>query len=57
MTENEMTSNDSTEPTPTTATAASSPDPSGDPLIEQSIDVEGTDSTAAVRGETSHRIQ
>ena len=50
MTENEMTSNDSTDPTPTTETAASSPDPSGDPLIEQSIDVEGTDATAAETG-------
>jgi len=50
MTENEMTSNESTEPTPTTETAASSPDPSGDPLIEQSIDVEGTDATAGETG-------
>ena len=51
MTQNEMTSNDSTEPTPTTEAAASSPDPSGDPLIEQSIDVDGTDATAVETGE------
>jgi len=41
MTQNEM-SNESTDPTPTADTATSSPDPSGEPLVEQSIDVEGT---------------
>ncbi|GCF14525.1 phosphate ABC transporter ATP-binding protein [Haloarcula mannanilytica] len=50
MTENEMTSNESTESTSTAEAAASSPDPSGDPLVEQSIDVEGTNETTGTTG-------
>jgi len=49
MTQNEM-SNESTDPTPSAETATSSPDPSGEPLVEQSIDVEGTDETTGSTG-------
>jgi len=49
MTQNEM-SNESTDPTPTAETATSSPDPSGEPLVEQSIDVEGSDEPTVSTG-------
>jgi len=49
MTQNEM-SNESTDSTPSADGATSSPDPSGDPLVEQSIDVEGSDTTTGSTG-------
>jgi phosphate transport system ATP-binding protein len=45
-----MTSDESTDSTPTANTAASSPDPSGEPLVDQSIDVSGTDATRTETG-------
>ncbi|MBO4249212.1 phosphate ABC transporter ATP-binding protein [Halomicrobium sp. IBSBa] len=44
MTQNEMTSDDSTDPT--AAGTTSTPDPSGEPLVDQSIEVDGTDGGA-----------
>ncbi|WP_372479337.1 phosphate ABC transporter ATP-binding protein PstB [Halomicrobium sp. HM KBTZ05] len=44
MTQNEMTSDDSTDPT--AAATTSTPDPSGEPLVDQSIEVDGTDGGA-----------
>ncbi|WP_018259064.1 phosphate ABC transporter ATP-binding protein PstB [Halomicrobium katesii] len=44
MTQNEMTSDDSTDPAAVGTTAT--PDPSGEPLVDQSIEVDGTDSSA-----------
>ncbi|ACV47904.1 MULTISPECIES: phosphate ABC transporter ATP-binding protein PstB [Halomicrobium] len=44
MTQNEMTSDDSTDPAAVGTTAT--PDPSGEPLVDQSIEVDGTDGGA-----------
>ena len=44
MTQNEMTSDDSTDST--AAGTTSTPDPSGEPLVDQSIEVDGTDGGA-----------